>query len=357
MHFVSPSYAEAELRAHEHRSNHAFAEAASSAQRAAEIALHDGDPTSWWNMTFLQAENLLDAERFEECANLATDLVSGAAPLPGSQDRARTHILLAKARQGAGLLEEATKSALVAVDLTTDELDVEINIQARQALISGLADGGKLAEAWNESKLLAEVISDDVDDQLAGKSYWVIGNVAFLFDRIQDGLHYHELAAATFSPTQNLDVWAKFNKASAAMRLAANIADVDTLRCIERAELATDVIGGTVNDHMLLKLNRAHWTLLAGDSRAAIDLLEDVCRLDDLVTPQRSGEACLLLGRAYAATGEKLLARECLLKSIGHFDAAGAFHRAEQARDFLRNEVGRDTLWSWLLRVTGFDRS
>ena len=308
-------------------------------------------------MTFLQAENLLDAERFEECANLAIALVSGTDRLPDAQDQARTYILLAKARQGAGLLEAAVESALTAVELTSDELDLEINIQARQALISGLADGGKLTEAWNESKILAEVISDDVDDQLAGKAYWVIGNVAFLCDRVQEGLRYHELAATTFSPTRNLDVWAKFNKASAAMRLAANIADTETLRCIERAELATDVIGGSVNEYMLLKLNRAHWTLLAGDSRSAIELLEDVCRLDDLVTPQRSGEACLLLGRAYALTGEKARARECLLKSIAHFDAAGAFHRAQQTRAFLRAELGRASFWSWLVHVTGFDRN
>jgi len=357
MHFVSPLYAEAELRAHEHRSNHAFAEAAGSAQRAAEIALSDGDPTSWWNMTFLQAENLLDAERFEECAILAVGLISNLDPPPSTHDRARTYILLAKARQGAGLLEEAAESALAAADLTTGELDVEINIKARQALIAALADGGKLSAAWAESKGLAEVISDDVDEQLAGKSYWVIGNVAFLCDRIQDGLRYHDLAAGTFSPTKNLDVWAKFNKASAAMRLAANVADADTLRCIERAELATDVIGGSSNDYMLLKLNRAHWNFLAGEHLAAIELLEELCGDDDLLMPQRLGEAYLLLGRAYAAIGDKVQARECLLKSASHFEVAGAPHRAQQAQDFLNTELGRDSLWSWLLRVTGFDRS
>ena len=92
---------------------------------------------------------------------------------------------------------------------------------------------------------LADIVSAEVDDQLVGKAYWVIGNVAFLCNKVEEGLRYHELAAATFSPARNLDVWAKFNKASAAMRLAADVADADTLRCIERAELATDVIGGS----------------------------------------------------------------------------------------------------------------
>ena len=57
------------------------------------------------------------------------------------------------------------------------------------------------------------------------------------------------------------------------MRLAADVADADTLRCIERAELATDVIGGTEEDHILLKLNRGHWNFLAGDQKSAVDTL------------------------------------------------------------------------------------
>src|SRR6478609_23526 len=76
MHSVSPLYAAAELKAHEQRSNHAFAEAADSAEKAAEIALTAGDSISWWNMTFLQAENLLDAGLFAECATLARSLLT-----------------------------------------------------------------------------------------------------------------------------------------------------------------------------------------------------------------------------------------------------------------------------------------
>jgi hypothetical protein len=357
MHSVSPLYAAAELQAHEHRSNHAFAEAAGSAEQAAEIALRDGNFASWWTMTFLQAQNLLDAQRFEDCAALAASLFSDLGDPPNSHDQARTHILLAKARQGAGLLEQAAESARAAADLTTGESDIEINIQARQALIAALADGGKLSEAWAESKVLAGVISDDVEDQLAGKAYWVIGNVAFLCDRVEDGLRYHELAAATFSPTKNLDVWAKFNKASAAMRLAANVADADTLRCIERAELATDVIGGSENDLLLLRRNRAHWSYLAGDAASAVAVLEEIRATARSITPQILGDACLLLGRAYLAMGDKIAARQPLAEAVAHFESAGAPHRAQQARDFLKTELGRDSLWSWLLRVTGFDRS
>ncbi len=218
---------------------------------------------------------------------MAAALVAGPFGAPTAQAKAKAHILLAMARQRAGLLEQAADSARTAADLTAEDADIEINVKARHALIAALADCGMLDEAWNESAILANIVSDEVDEQLAGKAYWVIGNVAFLCNNVEEGLRYHELAAATFSPARNLDVWAKFNKASAAMRLAADVADADTLRCIERAELATDVIGGSPNDYHLLKLNRAHWTFLAGDAPTAIGLLEELCRLERRTFPAK----------------------------------------------------------------------
>lgn len=355
MHSVSPLYAAAELKAREYRSNHAFSEAASSAEQAAEIALREGDGTSWWKMTFLQAENLLDADRFEDCATLAFGLLTDALGENDAHDLARAHILLAKARQGSGLLESAAAEARTAVELTINEADVDVNVRARQALIAALADSGKLDDAWLESKGLAAVVSDEVDEQLAGKAFWVIGNVAFLCGNVEEGLRYHELAASTFSPARDLDVWAKFNKASAAMRLAANVADPDTLRCIERAELATAVIGGSDNDVLLLRRNRAHWSYLAGDADSAVSILEDI-RAAGTTTPQNMGDACLLLGKAYIATGDKTSARRALDEAAAHFESAGAPHRARQTRDFLRAELGRDSLWKWLLHITGLDR-
>ena len=339
LHSVSPLYAAAELQAHEHRTNHAFTQAAISARDAADIARFDGDVDSWWNMTFLQAENLLDAEDFEACAALASDLVAGSHPSMEPRAKARTYILVAKARQGAGFLEEAADAARAAVKLVVDDDDVETQVKARQALIAALADSGKLDAAWAECLGLAEVVSAEVDDQLIGKVYWVIGNVAFLCNKVQEGLAYHELAAATFSPARNLDVWAKFNKASAAMRLAADVADADTLRCIERAELATDVIGGSANDYLLMKLNRAHWHLLAGDANAAIELLDQICADADKPSPQILGEASLLLGRAYTALGNKAESNQNLLAAALHFEASGAQQRADQARGYLTNEA------------------
>jgi len=356
MHSVSPLYAAAELKAHEQRSHHAFAEAAGSAERAADIALDAGDAAAWWNMTFLRVENLLDAEQFDDCVELGTSLLKQSAVPVSERDQARTHILIAKARQGAGLLDKAADCARSAAALSAGDADLEINVQARQALIAALADGGQFDEAWAESKKLAAAVSDELDDQLAGKAYWVVGNVAFLCEKVSEGLRYHELAAATFSPTKNLDIWAKFNKASAAMRLAANIADADTLRCIERAELATDIIGGSDNDHLLLRRNRAHWSFLAGDAQTAVDILEEICAAEGHVSPQVLGDSCFLLGRALLATGDGAAARNALEEAADHFDRAGATLRAEQTREFIAVELGPASLWSRLWRAAGFGR-
>jgi tetratricopeptide (TPR) repeat protein len=286
-------------------------------------------------MRLFQAENLLDAGDFEACAVLAAELVDGAAGAPAEDARGKANILLAKARQGAGMLGQAADAARMAARLSSGAGDVENNVKARQALIAALAESGRLEEAWNESLLLADDISNEVDDQLVGKAYWVIGNVAFLCNKVAEGLEYHELAAETFSPARNLDIWAKFNKASAAMRLAAEVADADTLRCIERAELATDVIGGSDEDHILLKLNRGHWNFLAGDPQAAIDILTEISTVAEKTSPQILGEASLLLGRSHAVVGNDSEAQTHLLEAADHFEKAGAPQRAEQAREFL----------------------
>ena len=331
---VSPSYVAAELRARDQWAGHDFSEAAASAGSAAEIALIDGDVESWWKMTFFRAESLLAAGQFETCAEVAEGLIR--EPLPAAlQLQARVRILLSKAWQGEGLLERAADEAGAAVELMTDEADIEINVTARLALIAALGESGRLDEAWAESQHLAQLMSGEVDDQLLGKAYWAIGNAAFLSNRVDAGLEYHELAAATFSPARNLDVWAKFNNASAAMRLAADVADAATLRCIERAELATDVIGGSEENILLLKLNRAHWNYQAGDPAGAVELLRGLCGSDDILPPQTMGESCLLLGRAYQALGDVPAANRHLLEAAEHFDRAGAQQRADLARAFL----------------------
>ena len=62
-------------------------------------------------------------------------------------------------------------------------------------------------------------MNDQMDDhsmsQLAGEVAWVIGNVAFMRHDYAEGVKYHERAARLLSPPNDIDLWARFNKASA----------------------------------------------------------------------------------------------------------------------------------------------
>jgi hypothetical protein len=332
---VAPSYASVELEARGHRASHDFTKAADIALSAADIAKDEGDSKGWWNMTFLQAENLLDAGDFVECTALARSLSEASLAVASPQHKARALILMASSLRSEGLLEAAAAAAASAVGLVDDDADMEIDVHARQALIAAYGESGKLEEAWKECLSLSARISDGMDDQLAGKAYWVIGNVAFLCDKVNEGLHYHELAAETFSPTRNLDIWAKFNKASAAMRLAAEVADAATLRCIERAELATDVVGGNEEEILLLRLNRAHWNYLAGDAQTALELLDEISGSADQLPSQIAAEIFLLMARAQSDTGSTEAAKESSIEAADRFEKAGAHQRALQARELL----------------------
>ena len=151
--------------------------------------------------------------------------------------------------------------------------NVNLHIHAQQALIAALAESGRHEEAWQERLDLESLLTDHVDEDTAGKAYWVIGNVAFLSNRVNEGGHYHDLAAGRLSPSQDVDLGHGSIGALAEMRLQAKLGDAATLRCIERAELATDVVGGSERDILEMSLVRAHWYYLTGDMDTAISHL------------------------------------------------------------------------------------
>ena len=84
-------------------------------------------------------------------------------------------------------------------------------------------------------------------------------------------------------------------------------------------------------------------------------MLQDLCRSGGM-TPQNTGDACFLLGRAYLESGDEAEARRALEDAADHFDRAGATLRAEQTREFIAVELGPVSLWSRLWRAAGFGR-
>ncbi|WP_426997649.1 hypothetical protein [Pseudarthrobacter sp. N5] len=332
-----PLYVVAELQARESRKKRDFSAAIDRAGEAAHLALQAGDETAWWNMTYLQAECHRDHGSIPECLELAKHLAGH--PLSAAQPplAARAFTLLAVALQGLGRLPEAAEAATSAAALVAgDDEHVYLHIQAQQGLIAALAESRHLDEAWSECLALETLLLTDlVDEDTAGKAYWVIGNVAFLSERLAEGGRCHDLAAERLSRSKDVDLWARFNRASAVMRLEAKLTDQATLRCIERAELATEAVGGTDRDLLEMSFARAHWYYLTGDMASAIALLEPICTRSGILAVQTAGEASFLLGKSLLACGDWTEALRRLETGAAFFDRAAAFERGAEVRAFM----------------------
>lgn len=319
-----------------------FDEAFRLAAEAAELARDAGDELAWWNMRYLQAECLRDQGSIEEFLALASTLNDHSLTASSPELGAKAQTMVAIGLQGLGRLAEAATMAADAAKLAATDPDLlYVQVLAQRALIAALAESRLLDDAWRECLVLETLITDDVDEDTAGKGYWVIGNVAFLADRVIDGGRYHDLAAERLSPSKDVDLWARFNRASAEMRLQAKLGDAATLRCIERAELATDIVGGSERDHLEMSLVRAHWNSLIGDMQEALAILEPLCARSSILATQTSAEAHFLFARTLLASERIDEALAAFEEAAKLFDQAALPERSAAVREYLRQSVER----------------
>ncbi len=325
-----------ELRAREAWSQRDYSAARAIAATAVDLAADAEDHNAWWNMLFLQAECFREEGLLDDA--LTTALSVGESRLTEESDalKARVQTLTAICLQGIGQLERAVEHATVAVESASKvDMAPELQINAQHALIAALAESDRLDEAWGACLDLSTLITPVINTQTAGKAYWVIGNVAFMRHQVEDGIGFHTLAAGQLSPNNDLELWAHFNRASAALRLTAGVVDAETLECIERAEVAGSIVGGSERDNLQLSLARAHWLLLTGQLNAAVERLRPICAEASVLSRQTEGEANLLLGQALLSKEEILEATSCLEVSEQCFEQAGAHDRAAHVREIV----------------------
>lgn len=206
-------------------------------------------------------------------------------------------------------------------------------IGAMRALIGALAESGRLEEAWKYCQLMNEQTDENSMSQLAGEVAWVIGNVAFMRHDYQEGIKHHERAARLLSPANDIELWARFNKASAAVRLSSGIVEPETLSAIERAELALSIVGGNKTDRLEVAFIRARWLYLTGDIVAAVNKLREIHAERKALGKHTAGEVSLLLGKSLKVAGETAEALEHLEEARKEFSSAGASDRLQQAMD------------------------
>ncbi|MCQ6273043.1 helix-turn-helix domain-containing protein [Pseudarthrobacter sp. R1] len=308
--------------------------AASHAAAAAQIALDGRNTSAWWNMSYMQAECLLKHGDLLECRQLVERLLEHPMAKESVGLGARARQMLAVVYQRQGQLTVAVDHALEAVAFAAQlPKGSIITVGALRALIGALAESGRLDEAWKYCQELLAQVDEDAMSQLAGEVAWVIGNVAFMRHDYVEGVKHHERAAKLLSPANDIELWARFNKASAAVRLSSGIVEPETLSSIERAELAFSIVSGTKSDELEVAFIRARWLYLTGDIVAAVEKLREIHAERDALAKHTAGEVSLLLGKSLKAAGESDEALVYLEEAQKAFSAAGAADRVQQALD------------------------
>lgn len=311
-----------------------YALAAEHAANAARIALDGKNTSAWWNMTYMQAECLMKQGQLKECQKIMEHLSEHPMATESAGLGVRARQMLAALCHGQGQLSTAVEHAEKAVELCAQlPKGSTLIIGALRALIGALAESGRLDDAWKYCQDMNEQMDERSMSQLAGEVAWVIGNVAFMRHDYPEGIKHHERAAKLLSPANDIELWARFNKASAAVRLSSGIVEPETLSAIERAELALSIVGGNKADQLEVAFIRARWLYLTGDIVAAVQKLRDIHAERADLGKHTAGEVSLLLGKSLKAAGELDEALAHLEEAQRAFSAAGAQDRVQQALD------------------------
>lgn len=303
---------------------------------AADAAAGRGDQAGWWRMTCLLAECQLELGHMDESAETSLKLTTHEMTLTDPELMARANAIRSAGLRSLGQLPEALAAAReAAVNFPDTAYGSRGKLEAQQVLVAVLAETGNLHDAWEEAETLAGMINAETSPEKAGKGYWVVGNVAFLLGRDSDGVRFHRLASDSLSRINDLGLWALFNKASAFMRLSAKLVEPETLQCIERAEMALSISGGSPQDELDIEIIRAHWRYVTGEFHAARSQMAAALEQVQSMTPLSEGDGRLLYARILFETGDFQMAVAEAEASVEVFDRAGAGLRAQQAKEFL----------------------
>lgn len=237
------------------------------------------DPSTYWLVqeAVCAAAHALDDYSFME--RVATGMVNTAASLRRPDLRIGALLRVSTARRCQGDQESALAFARSALqDADALPKDSPLRAQLYQVLLAALVESGDPEEAWKFHRELAESLHLIPDEQEQGKVYWTLGNLAFLVGEAELGVQYHQQAATLLSPTENMLLWARFNRASTELRLQAGVLGPATHDCLKRAEVAFGLIEIGDLDRVGLCQTRSRWVAMNGDAGQALALLEDFDR-------------------------------------------------------------------------------
>lgn len=325
-----------EYRARQFWERREYLEALAEAGEAADNARYNDDQQGYWRMSLLKAECQMELGLMADFAEDAKKLLEDPRIADDPTTKARATALYSRALQCLGRVGESLEAAKAAAAIELVESGQGYgHFDTHHALVASLADSGKLDEAWDVAQSMLRLVTSETPRETAGLAYWAVGNVAFLREDGVEGTKWHDHAAVCLSPSNDVYLWAQFNKASAHMRIWANLLQPATLECIERAELAISVSGGSPMDELEIALVRAHWQLLNGEVEESLLRLGEVLQQREILVPPILAEAEQLTAMALFEAGrteEALLAAQSSEKM---FMDQGAVRMAGMSRNVI----------------------
>ncbi|MDN3905233.1 hypothetical protein [Arthrobacter sp. YD2] len=307
---------------------------------AAAKAAEANDGWGFCRMTFNVAELQLGLGLMDECIATCGNLFETDAIKQYPDYESRAKVLVTRAMHNRGEMGDALVTAREASRLPMQELSSEGRLSVQHVLVAALAEEGDTETAWEEAVRLAGMLDDEPQPRVAGMAYWAIGNAGFMSGRIGAGLNYHRLAAESLAMVDDVSLWGLFNKASAHMRLASGLVTQETVECIERAEVAYEVVRVTEIDGYEITITRAWWELETGNPGIADKLLISIEAKVAGPYPFLLGRTLQLRARCLDALGQEAAAMECAQKSERIFTEVGAEVLAADSRK-IRDALGQ----------------
>ncbi|UYQ77355.1 hypothetical protein OF385_15270 [Glutamicibacter sp. JL.03c] len=234
------------------------------------------DPSTVWLVQEAICTAAHETDNYELMNTLAEELLHTAHLM----DRPDLHIMaLCKSSTAKRCLGDGGAALDLAEDARVQAANFPdsspLRVQVLQVLLAALVETGQLHEAWKLHNLLDSSLHLIADLHEQGKAYWTLGNLAFLVSESILGMRYHDRAATLLSPTKDMLLWARFNRASAELRLQAGLLEPATSDCLSRAEIAFGLVQPGELDRVGLCMTKSRFVALGGDPILGLKMLEE----------------------------------------------------------------------------------
>lgn len=234
------------------------------------------DPSTIWLVQEAICSAAHETDNYELMNTIAEELLHTA----NLMDRPDLHIMaLCKSSTAKRCLGDGSAALDIAEEARAQAANFPdsfpLRVQVLQVLLAALVEAGQLDEAWKLHNLLDSSLYLIADLHEQGKAYWTLGNLAFLVSEPILGMRYHDRAATLLSPTKDMLLWARFNRASTELRLQAGLFEPSTSDCLSRAEIAFGLVQPGDLDQVGLCMTKSRFVVLGGDPIRGLKMLEE----------------------------------------------------------------------------------